>query len=312
MRVVVVGSVNRDVVARVERIPGPGETVLASSLQRTPGGKGGNQAVAAARAGGAPVAFVGAVGDDPDGEYLRAALAGAGVDVSGLETTTTAPTGTALISVDDAGENAIVVVAGANAASDALTARQRELVASARVLVTQLEVPVALVREAAAARPDGAWHVLNAAPSAPFTGAAEALFASLDVLIVNEHEARDITGAADSDAALDDLARRVPAVVLTLGASGCLVAHGAARVRVPAFPARPVDTTGAGDTFCGVVAATLAASGKTPSSLDVALLAAAARAGAAAAALAVGRPGAQAAVPSAGEVEALLATGGAS
>jgi len=307
MSVVVVGSVNLDVVARVTRIPGPGETVLASGLARTGGGKGANQAVASARAGGAEVAFVGAVGDDPDGTALRNGLSADGIDVAGLEVVAAA-TGTALISVADDGENAIVVVAGANAARTQLSESQRAIVGGAQVLVTQLEVPVPLVRAAAAARGDRAWHVLNAAPSAPLLAEGDALLAGVDVLVVNEHEARDIADAAGVDEAVDVLAARLPVLVVTLGARGCLVVVSGDRRTIPAHPVRAVDTTGAGDTFCGVFAASLARSGALPG--DGALLevfAEAARVASAAAALAVGRPGAQDAVPTAAEVADLIA-----
>jgi ribokinase len=305
MSVVIVGSINQDVVAQVDRIPAPGETVLASSLLRTGGGKGANQAVAARRTGGAAVAFVGAVGTDADGESLRAALVADGIDVSGLSQIE-GPSGTALIAVDAAAENTIVVVPGANAALSALTDVQRAVVAGARVLLTQLEIPLSLVQDAAASRSAKAWHLLNAAPSAPFVAAGAELLPAVDVLIVNEHEALDIAGVVDLDAAVDAVASRVGALVVTLGREGSLVVCGSERAEVPPFAAEAVDTTGAGDTFCGMFAATLAASGRTPDTVDVALLAEAARAGAAAAALAVTRPGAQAAVPSQSEVAALL------
>lgn len=304
MSVVVVGSINQDVVARVARIPAPGETLLASSLVRTGGGKGANQAVAARRAGGAAVAFVGAVGTDAAGETLRSALAADGIDVEGVVQVDEV-TGTALISVDVSGENAIVVAAGANAARDALTDTQRAVVASASVLLTQLEIPVALVRDAAGARREDAWHVLNAAPSAPFASARDALLAATDVLVVNEHEALEAAGIDDLDEAVTALARAVPGLVVTLGPRGCLVVCGAQRAEVPAHIVTPVDTTGAGDTFCGVLAAALAASGRRPDAVDLDLLVDAARAGAAASALAVTRPGAQDAVPTVDEVAAL-------
>lgn len=305
MSVVVVGSINQDVVARVDRIPAPGETLLASSLVRTGGGKGANQAVAARRAGGATVAFVGVVGADAEGETLRAGLAADGIDVSGLVQAERV-TGTALISVDASGENTIVVAAGANAARETLTDAQRVVVAGATVLLTQLEIPVALVQDAAASRAAGAWHVLNAAPSAPFTPARDALLAATDVLVVNEHEALDVSGTDELDAAVAALTPSVRALVITLGRRGCLVVCGEERAEVPAHVVTAVDTTGAGDTFCGVLAASLAASGRRPDSVDVALLVDAARAGAAASALAVTRPGAQDAVPTAGEVAALM------
>lgn len=305
MSVVVVGSINQDVVAQVERIPGPGETVLASSLLRTGGGKGANQAVAARRAGGAAVAFVGAVGTDADGDALRAALVADGIDVTGLAEVD-GPSGTALIAVDDSAENTIVVVPGANAAATALTADQRSVLADARIVLTQLEIPIPLVLDAARSRPEAAWHLLNAAPSAPFVAAADALLPTIDVLLVNEHEALDITGSVDLDAAIAALTTRVRSLVVTLGRHGSLVVHDGDRADVPAYPAEALDSTGAGDTFCGMFAATIAASGRAPGAADIGLLVKAARAGAAAAAIAVTRAGAQDAVPTAAEVAALL------
>lgn len=301
MTVAVVGSINMDVVARVPRIPGPGETLLASGSSRGGGGKGANQAVAAARAGGAPTAFIGAIGHDADGAQLRAWLEDDGIDVSGLSRDD-APSGVALIAVSDDAENSIIVVPGANRSLTALTETQRSLVAGADVIAAQLEIPIDLVVAAARARAEGALFVLNAAPSAPLLDAADRVLPLVDVLIVNEHELIDIAGIDDRDAAVDALSARVPALVVTLGAAGSVIAFGAERAAVPAFRVDPVDTTGAGDTFCGVFAARL---GRGPLSLEA--LAAAARAGAAASAIAVTRVGAQAAVPTADEVEALLA-----
>lgn len=208
--------------------------------------------------------------------------------------------------MDPHAENTIIVVPGANAALTALTAAQRAVVASARVLLTQLEIPIPLVQDAAATRPAGSWHLLNAAPSGPFVEAGSALLPTVDVLIVNEHEALEVAGADDLESAVAALAPLVRALVVTLGRHGSLIACGDERADVAAFSAEAVDTTGAGDTFCGMFAAVLAASGRAPESVDVALLAEAARAGAAAAALAVTRPGAQDAVPTAAEVAALL------
>lgn len=307
MSVAIVGSINQDIIAQVSRIPAPGETVLASAQLRSGGGKGANQAVAACRAGQARVAFVGSVGTDADGDALRRALVEEGIDVSGLSQVQ-GPSGTALISVDAAGENAIVVVPGANAERISLTDSQRAVVVAADVLLTQLEIPLPLVIEAAQARSASAWHLLNAAPSAPLGGLTSHadLLDSVDVLIVNEHEALDIGGGGDLEAAIAAMARRVPALVVTLGHKGSLVLCGGARINVPAFPATAIDTTGAGDTFCGMFAAALASSNRAPGTVDAALLADAARAGAAAASLAVTRPGAQDAVPSAADVAALL------
>ncbi len=294
MSVVVVGSANLDVVARVPRIPGPGETLLATSISRGAGGKGANQAVAAARAGGAPTSFVGQLGDDGDGAFLRDSLAGSGVRTD-VVADSAEPTGTALISVSDDGENAIVVVGGANADFTALTQAQRERIASADVVVAQLEIPMPVVHAAARARRDGARFVLNAAPSAPLP---PELLAEVDVLVVNEHEAIDVAGVGDVAAAIDAVAPLVGALVVTLGARGCLVVEGDARTEIAAPVVRAVDTTGAGDTFCGVLAARLAAGDD---------LAAAARHGVVAGALAVQRPGAQESVPTAAEVAAVLA-----
>lgn len=301
MSVVVVGSINQDVVARVDRIPSPGETVLGTTLVRSGGGKGANQAVAARRAGGAQVAFVGAVGTDAEGAALRAALERDGIDVSGLAEVA-GPSGTALIAVDLAAENTIVVVPGANAGLPRLTEVQRGVVARSQVLLTQIEIPASLVEDAAATRPDGTWHVHNAAPSGPFAAASERLLPGIDVLIVNEHEALEIAGRSDLDAAVSALATKVRALVVTLGGQGSLVVVGDERVEVPAFTAHATDTTGAGDTFCGVFAARLAASGKPPSEADAGVLADAATWGAAASAISVTRPGAQDAVPHAAEV----------
>lgn len=306
MKVAVVGSVNMDVIARVSHVPRPGETLLAQSSSRGGGGKGANQAVAAARAGGAAVAFIGAVGGDSDGEVLRAALEADGIDVSGLAVDA-APTGTALISVADDGENAIVVIAGANASDARLTQRQGTLVAGADAVVAQLEIPAERVLAASALRSTEAVFVLNASPSAPFAdaGLAARLLAATDVLVVNEHELRAVAGVAsgDIDDAVDALASRVRALVVTLGAAGSVIAQGAERRRVDAFRADAVDTTGAGDTYCGVLAARLTA-GRSGLTADA--LAEAARVAGAAAALAVGRPGAQASVPTAAEVREFL------
>ncbi|UFU06940.1 ribokinase [Ruania halotolerans] len=296
MGVVVVGSANMDVVSRVPRIPGPGETLLALSFARGGGGKGANQAVAAARAAGVQTVFVGAVGRDADGDFLRAGLAGAGVD-TGAIATSEEPTGTALISVAEDGENAIVVVGGANAAFTTLSDQQRERVSTADVLLAQLEIAPEVVLAAAQARPDGARFVLNAAPSAPLS---EQMWAEIDVLVVNEHEAADLAqslGAPDRDldAAVELLAERVDSLVVTLGGEGCLVVENRRRTTVPAMKVTPVDTTGAGDTFVGVLGARLALGDD---------LVEAARWGSVAAALAVQRPGAQSGVPSADEVRA--------
>ncbi|GAA1408362.1 ribokinase [Oerskovia paurometabola] len=295
--VVVVGSANVDLVVDVPRHPGGGETILGGDLRRSPGGKGANQAVAAARAGGADTTFVGALGRDESGELLLASLDGAGVRTDLVERTA-APTGTALITVSPDGENAIVVAPGANS-HVRIGPEQAERIGAADVVLAQLEIPLDVVLAAGAARRPGAVLALNAAPSRDLP---DEMWAALDLLIVNEHEARDLAGEAaaptDPVDAAEHLAAtllaRVPAVVVTLGGAGCLVAQrGSAPVRVPAPRVDAVDTTGAGDTFCGVLAAALAG-GST--------LVDAARTASFAGALAVTRPGAQDAVPTADEV----------
>ncbi|WP_290062560.1 ribokinase [Amycolatopsis solani] len=285
-RVVVVGSANVDLAVDVPRPPKAGETILGNHLRRSPGGKGANQAVAAALAGGAETTFVGALGEDEGADLLLVSLGGAGVRTDLVERAE-APTGTAFITVAPDGENAIVVAPGANDHVK-IGAAQAERIAEAVVVLAQLEIPLDVVAAAAAAQRPGALVILNAAPSRELP---DSLWEVVDLLVVNEHEAADLAGEPEK------LLRRVPAVVVTLGGDGCVVLRRDEEpVRIPGVPVDVVDTTGAGDTFCGVLAAALA------HGHDV--LEAARRAGAAAA-LAVTRPGAQAAVPTAAEVAAL-------
>jgi ribokinase len=245
--VCVVGSANLDLVARAARLPGPGETVLGSDFAEHPGGKGLNQAVAAARSG-ATTAFVGAVGTDHAGDRLCAVAAGEGIDVAALATSPT-PTGRALIGVDDHAENSIIVVPGANGTvtADQVTATMP----SALVVLVQLEIPVEAVGAAlATARSTGARTVLNPAPAARLPAD---LLALCDVVVPNEHELALVGGV---DALLD---AGVGAVVVTLGARGVRVVTAHSVTDVRAFPVVPVDTTGAGDSFCGALSARLAA-----------------------------------------------------
>ena len=287
--VVVVGSVNMDVSVSVDRLPRPGETLLGGTVRRSGGGKGANQAVAAARAGGARTAMVGRVGADSEGHLLRGVLESDGIDCAALGTSATAPTGTALITVDGSGENTIVVAAGANE-EVALDERTASVVGWADVILAQLEIPQLTVLAAARARRDGALFVLNAAPYAAID---PVLLDEVDLLVVNEHEALGLTGAGSVEAATVSLLDRVPAVLVTLGAAGAsLVRRGASPVCVPASPVEVVDTTGAGDTFCGVLGAALARGDDDLTALQLA---------SAAASIAVQRPGAQDAVPTAAE-----------
>jgi ribokinase len=259
--VVVLGSANVDHILAVERLPAAGETVLAESEMRGPGGKGLNQAVAAARAG-AGTDFIGAVGDDDGGALLRAALGASGVGTSGLRTSVE-PTGEATVVVGQDGENLIVVSRRANATVTDLTAADRAAIAAARVLLCQLEVPVSVVLAAARwARASTTMFILNAAPA----GAVPAEVWSLtDLLVVNESEAaqfaRDRAGQpvpANGDV-VAELGRLVGAVVVTRGARGAEYSGpDRERLAVAAPAVTAIDTTGAGDTFCGVLAAGIA------------------------------------------------------
>jgi len=293
-RVVVVGSLNVDVSLTCETIPAPGETVLASAVRRSPGGKGANQAVAAARAGGASTSLVGAVGDDADGRHLLDELGRAGVDTTQVAVLPGQPSGLALITVDHDGENAIVVAPGANSAV-VVGASARELIHTADVLLAQLETPQPAVAEAARSRRAGTPFILNAAPAAPLT---DELAREVDLLVVNEHEARSVAGTSDLGEAVQVLVGRFPAVLVTLAARGSEL-HRADQpvVRAPALAVPVVDTTAAGDTFCGVLAAGLAAGLEVVHAMTAA---------GSAASLAVQRSGAQDSIPTQAEVEALL------
>jgi ribokinase len=280
-----------DVAVRTARLPRPGETLLADSVQRSGGGKGANQAVAAARAGGADTAMVGAVGTDGDGNTLLADLGRDGIDVSGVRRLGDHPTGVALITIDADAENTIIVAAGANAAVE-LTDTDRDTIRAADVVLAQLEIPQRVVAEAASARRAGARFVLNAAPAAALE---PDLAEQVDVLVVNEHEAVELAQRGDLDAALRGLLENVPTVLVTLGANGArLVTRDGSDVSVTSPLVTATDTVAAGDTFCGVYAASLAQGLGEQLSLERAC---------AAASLAVQRPGAQASVPTATEVD---------
>ena len=240
-RVCVVGSVNMDIGFDVDTLPRPGETALAASVRSTPGGKGANQAVAAARAG-AHVQFVGAVGDDPAAAQLREHLNTNGVGTDGL-ITVPGRSGNAVIIVDSAGENIIVVAPGANGQLTLDSAALRRVVADSDVLLLQLEIPVTTATAAAReAHSAGVTVILNASPS----GGDEAQLAQLaevtDVLVANETEAAHWVWP-------------VPHRVTTLGARGASYTGGGAEFTVPAPVVDALDTSGAGDVFAGVLAA---------------------------------------------------------
>ncbi|MGA8330589.1 MAG: ribokinase [Mycobacterium sp.] len=243
-RVCVVGSVNMDIGFDVDTLPGPGETALAGPLRSTPGGKGGNQAVAAARAG-ADVQFVGAVGDDPAAAELREHLHGNGVGTDGL-ITVSGRSGTAAIVVDSAGENFIVVAPGANGELTLESAASRRPIAECEVLLLQLEIPIATATAAAReARSAGVTVILNASPAGGDADELAQLAEVTDVLVVNETEAAHWDWP---------VAHRVT----TLGARGASYSGGGTEFTVPAPAVDPLDTSGAGDVFAGVLSASWA------------------------------------------------------
>lgn len=242
--VLVIGSANLDVVVRAERHPSPGETLLGHDLAEHPGGKGLNQAVAAARSG-AHTAFVGALGDDAAGARLRGVLDADGIDARGVSVVA-APTGRALIVVADDGENTIVVAPGANA-----TVTAPSPLPAASVVLAQLELPLPTVLAAfRSARGAGSTTVLNPAPAAALPNE---LLELADIVVPNEHEAELLGGPSRL---LDGGTR---AVVVTRGGAGVDVHTAGGTEHVPAHPVTPVDTTGAGDAFCGALCARLAA-----------------------------------------------------
>ncbi|MGI5226257.1 ribokinase [Actinoallomurus sp. CA-142502] len=249
--VVVAGSVNADLVVRVERRPGAGETVLGSDLVTHPGGKGANQAVAAARLGGR-VAFLGRAGTDGHGDFVRETLRGDGVDTGHLITTPGA-NGVALITVDPSGDNSIIVSPGANAkVTEQDVAAARSLFAEAAVVSLQLEIPLdAVVAAARTAAEEGARVVFNLSPAADVP---DELIALCDPLVVNEHEAEFLGDARPAGL----LARGARSVVITRGADGAVVADARGVTEVPSPKVDVVDTTGAGDAFTGALCLRLA------------------------------------------------------
>ena len=282
--VCVVGSANLDLVADVDRLPGPGETVPGHSYAEYPGGKGLNQAVAAARSG-ASTSFVGCVGRDVAATVVLDVMDGDGIDTARVARVDE-PTGRALIGVAASGENSIIVVAGANGLVGSVN------IPPTRVVLTQLEVPLAAVREAlAAGRAMGAITVLNPAPARPLP---ESLLALCDIVVPNEHEAELMGGAAHL------LALGARAVVVTLGKRGAEVHTADGVEHIDPFVVTPVDTTAAGDSFCGSLCARLAAGDP---------LAVALRFAAAAGALCTTRRGAVPSIPHRAEIDRLLSAG---
>ncbi|KPC96395.1 ribokinase [Streptomyces sp. NRRL F-6602] len=296
--IAVVGSLNLDLVTSVPHHPVPGETVLGGDIAQHPGGKGANQAVAAARLGG-EVAFVGRVGDDDAAEVMLRAARDQGVDVGHVRRTPATPTGRALIAVSPQGENTIIVSPGANARLTAADcAAAADTLGRARVTVLQQEVPDEANHEAA--QLSGGTVLYNPAPAVP---GAE-IPSGVDLLVPNRTELGALAGLATEPVTLDEVAsaarrlRGAAAVVVTLGGDGVLLCEGSAHLHIPAFPVTALDTTAAGDSFCGALAVALA-EGRP--------LEDAARFAAAAAAVSTTRPGAQPSLARREEAEALLA-----
>ncbi|MHA7155672.1 ribokinase [Arthrobacter sp. TMN-50] len=289
--VVVVGSINADLVVTLERHPAPGETLLGRTMTVMPGGKGANQAVAAAKLG-ARTAMIGAVGQDAYTDVALSGLHGAGVDTGAVQRVGTT-TGVAIVEVDDDGENTIVVIPGANAeVTPELVASSSQVIADAAVLVLQGEIPAASVAAAVALARGRV--VVNLAPVISLDRAA---LLRADPLVVNEHEGAlvlaQLTGSADTSdhgaTARALVGCGFSSVVMTLGGDGALLAFGADLLEIPAPKVPVVDTTGAGDAFTGALAARLSAGDSLPDAVQVAVLVGA---------FAVGAEGAQPSYPS--------------
>ncbi|URI08518.1 ribokinase [Aquincola tertiaricarbonis] len=297
--IVVLGSLNMDLLMRVPRAPQAGETLLGRSLQHLPGGKGGNQAVSCARQGAA-VTLIARVGRDADGDALCAALSADGIRLDAVQRDDTEATGVALVMVEDSAQNRIVVIPGANLTVTLDEAVFAQALQGAGAFVTQLESPLSVVlRAVALAQAAGCPVVLNPSPMQPLP---DALWPQIDTLVVNEVEAAEYTGLPVADgigavaAARALMQRGVRRVVVTLGAQGAVSVDAQAAVWHPSLKVQAVDTTAAGDTFTGALAVALARGAALPE---------AARRGIRAAALCVTRPGAQPSIPHASEVDAM-------
>lgn len=299
--IVVVGSINLDLFIRLDRFPMPGETVMGRDLERHAGGKGMNQAIAAARLE-APVHMVGAVGDDEAGPWLLNILHSAKVGTAGI-TQVPGNSGTAIIEVESTGENRIVVIPGANHSLTADIAREQLLsIPEVAIVLTQAEVPLDVISAAlTTGREIGAMTIFNPAPVHEFD---PALFPMVDVIVPNEHEAAILTGM-DTGTSVDatEAAQRFndmgcQTAIITRGEKGCVWSSGANTGSVPAFRVAAIDTVAAGDAFCGGLAAALLAGEPTSEAL---------RWASATAALATTRHGAVPSLPDRASVEEMLA-----
>lgn len=298
--IVVLGSINMDLVIRCDRLPSPGETVLADSCAEVPGGKGANQAVAAARVGG-DVAMIGCVGDDAFATRLLKNLQTENVDSDAVRLVKSCPSGVAVVAVDEQGENSIIVVAGANAELKPNDVqRHADLIRRSSLLLMQLEVPLATIAAAAKLAHDAGVRVIL--DPAPMAVSADAL-PRVDLLCPNRSEAEAIVGHSISS--LDDAHKAATAiheryacdVILTLGSEGAVVCDSEGTESLAPFSVAAVDTTAAGDAFAGALAVRLAHGDA---------LRQAARYASAAGAIAATRHGAQPGMPSAKEIEQLL------
>ena len=302
--VLVIGSANTDMIIQVERLPKSGETILGGDFTSTAGGKGANQAVAAARAGGA-VTFIARVGQDIFGAQAIAGYIGDGINVDHVIRDRTNPSGVALIFVGKSGDNSIAVASGANGSlSPGDIGKAKKAFSAASVVLLQLETPLETVTAAVKlAAASGARVILNPAPAQPLS---TRLLKDVFLLTPNESEAELLTGirvdneVGAAQAAEKLLARGVQNVIVTLGARGAFVAGPSVRQLIPGYKVKAVDATGAGDVFNGSLAVALA-EGKT--------LLEAAHFATAAAAISVTRFGAQTSAPARTEIDAALATG---
>ncbi len=296
--IIVVGSINMDIVVQVDHQPAPGETILGSDYETHPGGKGANQAVAAARLG-ANVRMIGRVGSDAFGQQLLSGLNHEGIDTHWLKTLET-PSGVAFINVDKQGQNSIIVAPGANARLKPEELRP-EAFAKAKVVLMQLEIPLNTVRRAAKLGQEaGATVILNAAPAKQLEPSD---YQDIDVLVVNEIEAGMLLGKAracnpaEALALADNLLKLIPAVIITLGEQGAVWKSDNDAGQLPAFAVAALDTTAAGDAFLGALALALSQGDS---------LANAVRSASAAGALAASKAGAQPSLPTRDELENFL------
>ena len=299
--ITVLGSYNTDLIVGLERLPRPGETILGGRFQTAAGGKGANQAVAAARAGG-KVSFIARLGRDSFGDKALAALREDGIDVSHVSRDARSPSGVALILVARGGENSIAVAGGANGRLSAtMVEKARAAIAGADILLMQLETPLATIEAAVRiAAESGTRVILNPAPAKALS---DALLRKVSILTPNESEAEMLTGirqngpAAAEKAALKLLRRGVQSVIVTLGARGALIASDAGTKFIRGFKVKAVDTTAAGDTFNGALAVAFTEGMTMEKAVEFAN---------AAAALSVTRAGAQTSAPFRRAIEKFL------